>query len=71
VPLDPPGKVLVNVGSVGQPRDSNPAASFAVVDLVKARVHFKRADYDIKSAARKIIEAGLPASLAERLFLGY
>lgn len=71
VPLEPPGKVLVNVGSVGQPRDSNPAASFAVLDLEKRCVTLKRTEYDIKSAAKKILDAGLPAFLAERLSLGY
>jgi predicted phosphodiesterase len=71
VPIAPPGKLLVNVGSVGQPRDSDPAASFVVLDLAKGRVNFKRAPYDIAAAAKKILDAGLPASLAERLFHGY
>ena len=71
VPLEPPGKVLVNVGSVGQPRDSNPAASFAVLDLEKKHVTLRRKEYDLKSAAKKILDAGLPAFLAERLSLGY
>lgn len=71
VPLEVPGKMLVNVGSVGQPRDSNPEASFVVLDLDSKRVNFRRVGYDIRSAAKKILDAGLPASLAERLFLGY
>lgn len=71
VPIEPPGKVLINVGSVGQPRDSDPTASFVILDLSKGRVAFKRTPYDIKAAAKKILDAGLPASLAERLFHGY
>jgi predicted phosphodiesterase len=71
VPIAPPGKLMVNVGSVGQPRDSDPAASFVVLDLEKGRVNFKRTPYDIASAAKKILDAGLAASLAERLFHGY
>lgn len=71
LPLDPPGRVLVNPGSVGQPRDSDPRAAFAILDLDKRRITFRRVDYDIAAAADKIIAAGLPASLAERLSLGY
>lgn len=71
VPLDLPGRVLANPGSVGQPRDSNPAAGFAVLDLARKRINFMRVEYDIKTAAGRIIEAGLPAFLAERLSLGY
>ena len=71
VPLEGAGKVLVNAGSVGQPRDANPEASFAVLDVEKREIVFKRTDYDIDATAKKILDAGLPASLAERLFLGY
>ena len=63
-------KALVNVGSVGQPRDENPNASFAVYDAEEntARVH--RIPYDIELAGRKIVQAGLPEILAERLRYG-
>jgi len=71
VPLDSPGKVLVNVGSVGQPRDSDPAASCVVFDTNRRRISFRRVAYDVEKAAGKIVKAGLPASLAERLFVGY
>ncbi|HUW56401.1 MAG TPA: metallophosphoesterase family protein [Planctomycetota bacterium] len=71
IPLEPPGKVLVNAGSVGQPRDSNPAAGYTVLDLEEERVHLKRIDYDVRTTAKKILDAGLPAFLAERLSLGY
>lgn len=71
VPLDPPGRMLVNPGSVGQPRDSDPRAAFAVLDCDRRRITFRRVEYDVAAAAGKIIAAGLPASLAERLSLGY
>ncbi len=71
VPLDSPGKILVNPGSVGQPRDSDPRAAYAVLDTDRRKVSLRRAEYDIASAADKIIAAGLPASLAERLSYGY
>ena len=71
IPLDPPGRLLVNPGSVGQPRDSDPRAAFAVLDLDKRRITFRRLNYDIAAAAGKILAAGLPASLAERLSLGF
>ena len=71
VPVVPPMKMLVNVGSVGQPRDSNPQAGFVVLDHEENRVRFLRTPYDIETTARKILDAGLPEQLAERLFMGY
>jgi len=71
VTLNGTEKVLANAGSVGQPRDANPEASYAVLDVEKGEIVFKRTVYDIDTAAKKILDAGLPASLAERLFLGY
>lgn len=62
--------VLINPGSVGQPRDGDPRASFAVVDLDARRIDVKRVPYDIEGAARAIIAAELPPSLAERLSEG-
>ncbi len=63
-------KVLVNVGSVGQPRDENPKASFAIYDDEEDKVNIHRLEYDIELAAKKIIDAGMPEILAERLFHG-
>ena len=63
-------KYLVNVGSVGQPRDENPLASYAVFDSDTMIVEIRRVDYEIETASRKIIEANLPPILAERLFYG-
>jgi diadenosine tetraphosphatase ApaH/serine/threonine PP2A family protein phosphatase len=64
-------KYIINVGSVGQPRDRDPRASLCVYDSDKNIVIFKRLDYNIKGAAAKILKAGLPSVLAERLYIGY
>jgi predicted phosphodiesterase len=63
-------RYIVNVGSVGQPRDGNHKAAYCIYDTRKREVQIKRIDYDIKTASRKIIAAGLPPFLGERLFLG-
>lgn len=63
-------KLAFNPGGVGQPRDSNPKASFCVLDTETLRGEIIRVDYDIDAAAKKIIRAGLPKFLAERLYLG-
>jgi diadenosine tetraphosphatase ApaH/serine/threonine PP2A family protein phosphatase len=63
-------KVIVNPGSVGQPRDENPEAAYAIYDTVKRRVTLHRVPYDIEKAAAKIQAAGLPAPLADRLHVG-
>ena len=60
-------KFLINVGSVGQPRDGNPQLSFGIFDTEAWKYQDIRADYDIKGAADAIIRAGLPTLLAERL----
>lgn len=63
-------KVIVNVGSVGQPRDSDPRACLVFYDADTRAVSTVRIAYDIETAADKIVDAGLPKSLADRLFLG-
>ncbi|TMC64500.1 MAG: metallophosphoesterase family protein [Chloroflexota bacterium] len=68
LPLPP--SALVNPGSVGQPRDGNPAAAFAVVDLGRSAVRFERVSYDVATTQAKIREAGLPELEAARLALG-
>ncbi len=68
--LQPGAKYIVNIGSVGQPRDGNPRAAFAVYDTDSSTVEIKRVDYDIASAQKKIVDAGLPVWLAERLKIG-
>lgn len=63
-------KVLVNVGSVGQPRDENPQAAYAIFDSAERKIWIRRADYDVESAVRAIEQNHLPRILAERLRLG-
>ncbi len=63
-------KVLVNVGSVGQPRDEDSRAAYAICDTTAQTVAIKRVQYDIASVQRKIRAAGLPEMLAHRLSLG-
>lgn len=63
-------KHIVNVGSVGQPRDGRPEAAFAVFDTDRNTVEIKRVGYDIGTARKKILDAGLPAILGNRLLEG-
>jgi diadenosine tetraphosphatase ApaH/serine/threonine PP2A family protein phosphatase len=63
-------RALINVGSVGQPRDEDPRAAYAVYDTERDRVWIKRVAYDIDLEAARIRAAGLPSALADRLFLG-
>ncbi len=68
--LDPEDAYLVNIGSVGQPRDGDPRASFGIYDDDQAQVELHRVGYDIAGAQAKIRAAGLPDVLAERLQSG-
>ena len=68
--IDASGGYLLNPGSVGQPRDGDPRAAYAIYDSERAVVEYHRVDYDLESAQRKIREAGLPMFLAERLSIG-
>jgi diadenosine tetraphosphatase ApaH/serine/threonine PP2A family protein phosphatase len=61
---------LVQPGSVGQPRDGNPAACYALFDTVQRELSFFRVPYDAETASQKVLEAGLPAALAHRLLKG-
>ena len=63
-------RYLINPGSVGQPRDGDSRASFAVIDTDARRVVIRRVPYDVGIAQRKIRQAGLPGFLADRLALG-
>jgi len=65
-----PPAALVNPGSVGQPRDGNPDAAYAVVDLATSAVQFGRVPYDLVTTQAKILKAGLPEVEAVRLALG-
>lgn len=63
-------RYLINVGSVGQPRDGDPRACYVFFDLEQRRIERYRVEYDIDRASRKILEAGLPEFLATRLHKG-
>jgi predicted phosphodiesterase len=69
--LDKDRQYLINPGSIGQPRDRDPRASFCIFDTKEKSVIFHRFDYDIQKSASLIIEKGLPPSLGNRLFYGY
>jgi len=68
--LEPGMRYLVNPGSIGQPRDGNPMASFAMFDSAAATVTIYRVPYRIERTQEKILDAGLPRPLADRLALG-
>jgi predicted phosphodiesterase len=70
IALDGEARYLVNPGSVGQPRDGDPRAAFAIFDSEGEVVTLYRVKYAVESAQRRIFRAGLPASLAHRLALG-
>ncbi len=61
---------LVNVGSVGQPRDGDWRAAWTLLDLPAQRLSLRRVEYDVAACQAKILAAGLPPRLAERLRLG-
>ena len=68
--FDPDGAYLVNPGSVGQPRDGDPRAAFVLYDPAGRVLFYRRAPYDVKKAQEKIVRAGLPPLLGERLAMG-
>lgn len=68
--VSPWKRYLINPGSVGQPRDRDPSASFLIYDRFNEKVRFYRVDYDIKACQDKIRKAGLPEELAMRLSRG-
>jgi diadenosine tetraphosphatase ApaH/serine/threonine PP2A family protein phosphatase len=61
---------LAVAGSVGQPRDGNPAASFVTYDTASREITYCRVPYDVDAAAQRIRDNGLPAWLADRLLVG-
>lgn len=68
--LNQDNKYIVNVGSVGQPRDRNPYAAYCIYDTDRKEIQIKRVSYDIETARKKIIDAGLLRSLGDRLVIG-
>jgi diadenosine tetraphosphatase ApaH/serine/threonine PP2A family protein phosphatase len=70
IKLEKGHRYLINVASIGQPRDSDPRAGYALYEDTERWVRHVRLDYDIAGAMRRILEAGLPRFLAERLQWG-
>lgn len=70
LPINDDGRYLVNCGSVGQPRDGDPRAAYGVLDTDEHAVTIHRVDYDLALAQSKIVAAGLPEVLAQRLGMG-
>lgn len=70
IPVPPHRRWLAVAGSAGQPRDGNPAASYAMLDVEGATLTFHRVAYDRAAAAAKVRAAGLPQALAARLERG-
>ena len=64
------GRAIVNPGSVGQPRDGDNRASYAILDLEALTVEFRRVAYDIVRARQRCDSAVLPSAAASRLALG-
>lgn len=68
--LDPEHRYLINPGSIGQPRDRDPRAAFMTYDGERRVVRWYRLDYPVEKAQRRILQAGLPEILADRLAVG-
>ena len=68
--LDSQSQCLVNCGAVGQPRDGDPRAAYGLLDSAARSVTIMRTPYDVGAAQAKIVEAGLPEVLAQRLAVG-
>jgi diadenosine tetraphosphatase ApaH/serine/threonine PP2A family protein phosphatase len=64
------GRAMINPGSVGQPRDGDPAAAYMVLDTEHGSAEFRRVSYDVDRTQRLMREADLPPRLAERLSYG-
>ncbi len=70
VSLDAENRYIINVGSLGQPRDSDPRMAFALFDSENYTVEIIRLKYDVETASRKILDNGLPSYLASRIQIG-
>jgi len=64
------GPALINVGSVGQPRDGDPRAAYGLLDTDRRTIRMRRVEYDVARAQARIVEVGLPPWLAHRLARG-
>jgi predicted phosphodiesterase len=67
VVIEPGSKYFINVGSVGQPRDGDWRSCYAIYDIESRLIVFRRIEYDLAKTQKKILDAGLPPMLAERL----
>jgi diadenosine tetraphosphatase ApaH/serine/threonine PP2A family protein phosphatase len=70
VDIEPRTGYLINPGSVGQPRDGDPRAAYALYDSEAGMLRYRRVPYDVETAQNKIRDAGLPPFLADRLTVG-
>ena len=70
IPANGTARYLVNCGAVGQPRDGDPRAAFGILDTETRTLSLERIEYDIRTAQAKIVGAGLPDVLAQRLAVG-
>jgi diadenosine tetraphosphatase ApaH/serine/threonine PP2A family protein phosphatase len=68
--IQPDARYFINPGSVGQPRNHDPRAAYAILDTAAGTVTFRRVAYDIETTQRQMREAGLPVSLIRRLSYG-
>jgi Predicted phosphoesterase len=66
----PESRLIINPGAVGQPRDGDPRAAYALYDSDACAITLHRVEYDIAATQQKIVAAGLPASLADRISYG-
>jgi len=64
-------RLIINCGGVGQPRDGDPRASYAILDDEEGVIYHYRVDYDISTTQQKMIKAGLPLRLVNRLSYGW
>jgi predicted phosphodiesterase len=71
ISIESDARYIFNAGSVGQPRDRDPRACLCIYDSDENLVTFKRIEYNIKQAADKILEHGLPEIFASRLYVGW
>ena len=70
IKIEPNFRYIINVGSVGQPRDNNPASAFGVLDTTKQVFELLRVGYNVEKTQKKMIASGLPEFLADRLLVG-
>jgi diadenosine tetraphosphatase ApaH/serine/threonine PP2A family protein phosphatase len=68
--IDPDSRYIINVGSVGQPRDKDPRACYVTLDTKTDLLKYHRVEYDVSKAAHQIEQHGLPQALSERLLVG-